>query len=59
MKHKENDECVKELDNCYYELYKRFCERHMCTNHDMYKKDDFCNLCKIREMLNELEKKQQ
>lgn len=51
-------ECVKELGYCDKELYKRFCEGNMCTNCVMYKKDDFCTLCKIREMLNKLEEKQ-
>lgn len=51
--------CVKGLNGCYYKLYKCFCEGNMCTNCVMYKKDDLCTLCKIREMLNELEEKQQ
>lgn len=58
MKHKEKDKCVKELDNCYDKLYKRFCKGQFCDRCVLDEPLGDCLLNKLQDLIDELEEKQ-
>ena len=55
MKYKEIDECVKELNEMYDKLHKRFCEGTSCTECVLDKPRDTCILLKITGLIEEIE----
>lgn len=58
MKHKENDEYVKELNNYYDKLYERICEGQFCDRCVLDEPLGDCLLIKLQDLIDELEEKQ-
>lgn len=54
-KYKENDECVKELGNCYDKLYKRFCEGQFCDGCVLNESFGYCSLNELKHLIDKLE----